>query len=641
MGAVYLADEEALDRLVAIKVLPPELNDPHARERFKREARIAARLSHPNIVPLHTFGEVAGVLYFVMGFVHGESLADMLGRERILVEQQARPLLAALARAAGFAHARGVLHRDIKPENILIEAETGTPMLTDFGIAKPSGAVQTLTELGHAIGTPSYMSPEQASGEREIDGRSDLYSLGIVAYRMVTGRLPFEGDGIREIIAKHVGSDPVPLRSVSPQLSEEFTHAIMRCLKKDPVERWPDAESLAKALEIKRFWEVEPPEGMAHAQLQTQVGLGLSVLGFGGFVAATLQWGSDGALASIGLGLLGLVGILEQYIKGHRKHDRLTTLRAMFRPPNWWGLRLPAWLRPEDDVWERLPKPVKAVRDAYAWMLLGVGVGLVVVWPAAIYLFSRVIVLEPLWLSALAPALLSFVPAFAGIGLHEYRDRAFRGWAKDLKLPGEDVRKLGMHRSFGSSFWDHPRIARLLESDGPDEHVKAPAMSDTPLGLFHAITRAVGELDGALADIGREAQKTAARLKESVGALDSEMRLLSQDANPEVIRRLEQRIASLGNAAETDQDGAAHLLRQQLELAKRLQQRLEDVVARRAKLMNWLKTLLLQIANLRAASLKDRFEEDDVSGEVRALCAEIHEQISATQTVNLMLSGHD
>lgn len=194
MGAVYLATEAALEREVAIKVLPPDRGaTQESRDRFRREARTAAKLSHPNIVPLYTFGDVEGTLYFVMGYVKGESLAARLKREGRLLIEDARRILIEIAEALDYAHKRGVIHRDIKPDNVLIEEGTGRALLTDFGVAKALGAGQTMTEVGSVLGTPQYMSPEQAQGKADIDHRSDIYSFGVMGYAMLAGRLPFEG----------------------------------------------------------------------------------------------------------------------------------------------------------------------------------------------------------------------------------------------------------------------------------------------------------------------------------------------------------------------------------------------------------------------------------------------------------------
>src|SRR5918992_637189 len=193
MGIVYRARDRRLKRLVAIKLLPPELAfRAEIRTRFLREAETAAQLSHPNIVPIYTVDEEGGIVYFVMACVDGLNLARKLHEHGRLPVADTRRILRQVGEALAYAHARGVIHRDIKPDNILLDAETGRAMVTDFGIAR---AVQEgdarLTATGVAIGTPAFMSPEQAAGDREIDGRSDLYSLGVVAYQMLTGELPF------------------------------------------------------------------------------------------------------------------------------------------------------------------------------------------------------------------------------------------------------------------------------------------------------------------------------------------------------------------------------------------------------------------------------------------------------------------
>src|SRR5690606_5207294 len=179
-------------RMVAVKVLPPELAyDPAIRTRFTREAQTSARLSHAHIVPIFDVGDRGGVAYFVMALVSGGNLASLLAHEPRQPEDEVRRLLREVADGLAFAHLRGVIHRDVKPDNILLDRETGRAMVTDFGIAQAIETGSRLTATGIAVGTPNYMSPEQAMGEREVDGRSDIYSLGVVAYQMLTGRLPF------------------------------------------------------------------------------------------------------------------------------------------------------------------------------------------------------------------------------------------------------------------------------------------------------------------------------------------------------------------------------------------------------------------------------------------------------------------
>jgi len=249
MGAVYLATEPALERKVAIKVLPPESGGTsESRERFVKEARIAAKLSHPNIVPLHTFGEVDGMLYFVMGYIRGESVGARLRKQGRLPIADTRRILMEIADALSYAHSLGIVHRDIKPDNILLEEGTGRALLTDFGVAKAAWTKQMATSEGVVLGTPPYMSPEQARGETLVDGRSDIYSLGIMGYAMVAGRLPFEGATPSDLPMKHLSAEAPPLSTLAPDAPVELASALTRCLAKRPDDRWPDAATLRAAL---------------------------------------------------------------------------------------------------------------------------------------------------------------------------------------------------------------------------------------------------------------------------------------------------------------------------------------------------------------------------------------------------------
>lgn len=252
MGVVYRARDERLHRRVAIKALPPELAfSSEIRARFTREAQTAARLAHPHIVPIHDVGEGKGIVYFVMGLIEGESLAARIRRRGRVPAEEARRIMRETVDALSAAHALSVIHRDIKPDNILLEGTRGRVMVTDFGIAKALTATSsaTLTSAGMAIGTPSYMSPEQAAGEREIDGRSDLYSVGIVAYQMLSGELPFNAPTVAGILMKHI-TEPAPLlHEKFDDIPEDLSLAVARCLEKDPENRWPSADAMRRALE--------------------------------------------------------------------------------------------------------------------------------------------------------------------------------------------------------------------------------------------------------------------------------------------------------------------------------------------------------------------------------------------------------
>lgn len=248
MATVYLARDVRHDRNVAIKVLKPELAAVLGAERFLSEIRVTANLQHPNLLPLFDSGEAGGLLFYVMPFVEGETLRARLERERQLPVDEAVRIAVALAGALGEAHAHGVVHRDLKPENIMLRA--GQPMIADFGIAlavsRAGGA--RLTETGLSLGTPQYMSPEQATGERAIDGRSDIYSLGTVTYEMLAGEPPFSGPTSQAIIARIMTTEPRSLQSVRPSVPTNVDCAIEKALAKIPADRFASAREFADAL---------------------------------------------------------------------------------------------------------------------------------------------------------------------------------------------------------------------------------------------------------------------------------------------------------------------------------------------------------------------------------------------------------
>jgi len=256
MGVVFNARDERLKRQVAVKVLPPELAfREEIRLRFVREAETAARLSHPHIVPIYSVGESPdGLVYFVMAYVDGESLGAKLKRRGRLPPDESRRIMQETADALGAAHAFGIIHRDVKPDNILLEGSRGRVVVTDFGIAKALSSTTggaTLTATGVAIGTPHYMSPEQAAGDREIDGRSDIYSLGVVAYQMLAGELPFQAPTVPGILMKHITERAPLITDRRPEVPEDLAACVMRSLEKDPEDRWPTADALRRALEAR------------------------------------------------------------------------------------------------------------------------------------------------------------------------------------------------------------------------------------------------------------------------------------------------------------------------------------------------------------------------------------------------------
>ncbi len=252
MGIVYLARDVQLDRDVAIKVLPTALaHDAAARERFVREARTAAGLSHPHIVPIHRVGEAAGFVFFVMSYVDGETLGERLRAQGPLSPAAASRMLREVAWALAYAHGRGIVHRDVKPDNILLEARTGRAMVMDFGIAHGSAGAREPDHAtavpGKIMGTAHFMSPEQAANA-PLDGRSDIYGLGVVGYLAVSGRLPFESQNLPALLVRQATEAPPSVMRAAPGMPVALATVIDRCLAREPASRFADGEALADAL---------------------------------------------------------------------------------------------------------------------------------------------------------------------------------------------------------------------------------------------------------------------------------------------------------------------------------------------------------------------------------------------------------
>jgi serine/threonine protein kinase len=245
MATVYLAHDLALDRKVAIKVMAPALAVGDGIERFKREARTAASLSHPNIIPIYGVYDTDALLYFVMKYVEGRPLDGIIRELGALPIPMVQAILGQVASAFGYAHRRGVIHRDIKPANILIDDE-GWAVVTDFGIAKVLDS-KGLTMTGHSVGTPTYMSPEQVAGDG-VSPASDQYALGILAYEMLTGKPPFEHKNAMAMMFSHVHRSPAPLEQKRPDCPQPLRDAVMRMLQKEPADRWPTVEDAIEAI---------------------------------------------------------------------------------------------------------------------------------------------------------------------------------------------------------------------------------------------------------------------------------------------------------------------------------------------------------------------------------------------------------
>jgi hypothetical protein len=478
MGAVYLAHELALDRDVAIKVLPPEhAVAAHSRERFVREARTAARLNHPNIVPLYTFGQVGGLFYFVMGYVPGDSLAARLRRDGPMAPTEASTMLAEIADALSYAHCHGIIHRDIKPDNILIDAESGSPRLTDFGISKAIISDSQLTTEGQLVGTPTYMSPEQALGRIDIDPRSDLYSLGIVGYQMLSGCLPFAAATPMEELTQRLTKEAQPLRTIALHAPEYLSTAIHRCLQRDPADRWPDAKSLRFEL-MPTDDETDDPLPMRVLRICTIVtaiiapaAVALSVFGrlshgpAGIRMAAPALIGAAGGLVMMGLAATAVLLRLGFGIR--------SILYAAFRQPRGWRFWYPKRFRRRGDIWERLPARIRRVRVYFAITLA---------WTFWIY----VPVMLGLMLSRSAPARQVFMEVFLGgvlvIGYLQRR-RAIKEISGVLGISAIEASKIMSAPSWRTSVWHRAPAASLLRGE-----TRSPARSGPLATATSAVT---------------------------------------------------------------------------------------------------------------------------------------------------------
>ncbi len=250
-ASVYVATDTKLKRRVAVKVLREDLTeDPAARERFRREAEAVAALRHPNVIPIYGVGEAAGLAFIIMPLIDGGSVADRLACESPLPILEARRILREAASGLAAAHRAGIIHRDIKPDNMLLDGVDARVVLTDFGIAKAlTGDARGLTQTGAVIGTPHYMSPEQASGERVLDVRSDIYSLGVVGFQLLAGQVPFNAATLAGVLVQHLTEAPPPVTRARPDCPPALATVITRCLAKSPEERWSSAEDLMAALD--------------------------------------------------------------------------------------------------------------------------------------------------------------------------------------------------------------------------------------------------------------------------------------------------------------------------------------------------------------------------------------------------------
>lgn len=641
MGTVWLARERTLDRMVAIKVLTGEnIDTPRVRERFRREARIAARLLHPNIVPLFAFGETPDGLYFAMGYVEGESLASRMEREGKLPRAAAVRVLEEIADALAFAHREGVVHRDVKPENILLDARSGRAMLADFGIARIEDAAISVTMTGVAVGTPSYMSPEQAVGVRDIDGRSDLYSLGVVGYRMLMGRLPFAGGSARALMAQHAAAKPDDLTLAVPPRDRRVAEIIMRALEKEPGARWPRAEDMRDELRTVARSGTALPEGLERVEM-----IGTKVLAADVVITGIFYlWGvwdprgvaGFGRAGDVWLLFLGCLSLLPALAAGWawptaKKFGWRDTLKAMLHPPEGWAHWWPRALRRADDIWDRLPKPLRRLRNVIdgvvAYFVIDIAIFMVVASTGGgaygDLLLSLMRHSPGLWVLGAVTK----IPPLAWVGYEFVRVR------RKLGLTFRDVGELiGLPHQASHPGWTKAKFARLLGAEVETPAFRSP---QTPSELADAINQLVPRLvkAGMLPD--DESVQAAGAVRAAIAGLEEEIQRLHAELDPADGERLAKRIAALG-ASEDDVE-LRRLLEGQQGLWQRLEQRQRDKEARRDRLRDQLKSLWMHLLELDGRVTRGAAADPDLTSRVRVLSRDLSHLGDAMSEVERIL----
>jgi hypothetical protein len=584
MGAVYLARERALDRFVAIKILRPDLAAaPEIRERFRREARIAAQLSHPGILPLHTFGEVRGIWYFVMGYVHGVTLAERLRLEGRLSSDEAHRILVELTEAVEHAHRHGVIHRDIKPANILLDEESGRAMLADFGISKIHGTGDNLTATGAVVGTPNFMSPEQALGAPDIDERSDLYSIGAVGYAMLAGREPFGDVRPQELMYSKLSKDPAPLHAIAPSVPADLAAVIMRCLARKAEVRWPSARSLREALRRAGGDPVALPEALrdlpTFAPYALLWGVAWTIL-----AVATVRPLKDTILLLMVAAIVPIGLVLHIWNVGRHGLGKRELLRVAFWPPEWWGMWWPRPLRRPNDLWRRLPWQARVVR-----VLLS---AIFILLPVVILVRERFSVLSE---SGVQPVLTTEVGLVVLAGI--IMVAAFL-WAMARGLSSADSVRLLFGSTAPAPGWASPSLATLM---APASGRLRQPDRDTASDYRRAIADLVPTLSEPVAVVAAEGGSIARRLVAAIEDCDREIARITQIASRPEVERLAAQLSTLEretNAKTDDQRELESLVRRQLELMRGMRVQAELVAQRRTSLFDLLRALWTQLASL-------------------------------------------
>ncbi|HEY2854713.1 MAG TPA: protein kinase [Gemmatimonadaceae bacterium] len=620
MAAVFRALDLRLHRHVAIKALPPELAfNSDVRTRFLREAQTAAQLSHPNIVPIYTVDERGGIVYFVMALVEGESLAARLARQPRLSIEAVRRVLAEVADALDYAHSCGVVHRDIKPDNILLDQTSGRAVVTDFGIARAAAGDARLTQTGVAVGTPAYMSPEQAIGERDLDGRSDQYSLGVVGYQMLVGETPFKAANTPAMLVKHLSEVPRAVRDRRPDVPDSFASVIDRALAKKPEDRWPSAAAFRDAL-LKPGAAAAPPAKPVLAPPAPNGGK-LDALLPGEALRRAMRLGDDvlPTLPPLAGGALGIgLGMSRKEWRAWAKQQRLlardVARNALTMPPTGESA--------QELRWYSIESRVLYLRRRLVQTLVGVPALFVLnfwmqgfpwfIFPSGFLLLSTLMSAGNLWADGVSP--------FTALRANwRERLRASFGLPERAAEPTPAALSDAAARLVGPEVLagSHGAVVRRAVADG--------AQIRDIISKLSSVEREM------LPDVG----PTIDGLLDRVASLATTLHRLDADVSGTSLGALDERIVS---AERDSRDGDND---RRLALLKRQRNTLHDLLERRRTLLDQLESASLTLQNLKLDLMKLRSAgvgsalEDVTSAtrEARALSRDIGHLLDAADDV--------
>ncbi|MCC6317402.1 MAG: protein kinase [Gemmatimonadaceae bacterium] len=651
MGVVYRATDRKLRRQVAIKVLPPELAyRDDVRQRFLREAQTAAQLSHPNIVPIFAVEEREGLVCFVMSLVEGESLATRISRDRRLPFEDVRSILMAVADALGYAHSRGIVHRDVKPDNILID-RSGRPMVTDFGIARAAEGDARLTLTGIAVGTPAYMSPEQGMGDREIDGRSDLYSLAVVGYQMLSGELPFQAGNTPAMLMKHISEAPRPLLELRADVPSWLLHVLEKSLAKKPDDRFATAAEFCRALadrqdagrgrqapvadgqpgvasdRLSSAWKhsVAPRSAVDAARAGRHEERAIDRLQRSARERGGARDAVDAANAGWRPGLQGNPQALRKYgPEGSARRDLAPVPPWM--PPSWRDAR---------SQWRHVGRG----GEPYA-PLAGLPVS------EKIRRFRRQSASAAITVGMLAAINIAFSPDFlwflfpmAGLSIGLLH-RAGSLWAEGIRLKdvfGREARDRLQERSEQEQLLAGPSPAVYAEKLAPRDVLAGPhgAVVRRAATDRQTIHEAVSKLTKADRDLIPDVLPTVDALAERVGSVAQSLHRLDEDVQPGVVEELGQRIEAARALPESrDRDHKVQLLERQLSTIKDLASRRDTLVSQLESASLMLQSMRIDLIALRSAGVQSVLNDvGSATQEARALSREIANALDAARQV--------